>query len=112
MARDREQWREWLERVGDKIAGEPSIDEALQYQVNAVSDKDKLYALSRAIEAAIFELDQHSMDADVLAMQLKGCRELEAVLCVRSRIDCVVTRLLTLLLEVKRRLGKELLDGW
>lgn len=107
MASDREQWRQWLERVGEKIVGEPSIDEALQCQANAVSDTDKLYALGRAIEAAIFELDQDSIDADLLAIHLGSCPELDAVLRVRSRIDRVSTNLLNLLMQVQRRLGIE-----
>lgn len=104
---DREEWRQWLERVGEKIVGEPSIDEALQYQVRAVSDKRKLHALGRAIEAAIFELDQDSIDAELLAIQLGSCPELDAVLRVRARIDSVTANLLDLLIQVRRRLGIE-----
>lgn len=105
MASDKEQWRAWLERIGEKIVGTPSIDEAFQYQADVTGD-DQLHALSLAIAAAIFELEQDSIDADLLVVELGGCLELDAVLRVRARIDAVSTNLLNLLLNVKLRMGE------
>lgn len=101
---DKQGWREWLERVEEKIAGEPSIDELLRNALFNLDDPaTQLAPLELEIERAVMELDQDAIAAELLARSFCAGEELASARCVQARLDHMSAMLVNLLVHLRRQ---------
>lgn len=101
---DKQEWRNWLERVGAKISCDPSIDELMSQALARVDDPEtQLPQLERDIEREVMELDQDAINAELLAGRFCSGPDLASARCVQARLDHMSSALLNLLIQIRRK---------